>query len=79
MIVVDASVLLPALADDGRDGDVARARLQTEVDIAERYGMSRYRPRLQTGGRDHEQKQPRSTPSTQREGLLLSSSHGGQW
>ncbi|BEP13674.1 PIN domain-containing protein [Acidothermaceae bacterium B102] len=31
MIVVDASVLLPALSDDGRDGVVARARLQTEV------------------------------------------------
>lgn len=30
MIVVDASVLAPALADDGPDGDVARARLRSE-------------------------------------------------
>ncbi len=30
MIVVDASVLVTALADDGRDGDVARARLRDE-------------------------------------------------
>ena len=30
MIVVDASVLAPALADDGADGDVARARLRGE-------------------------------------------------
>ncbi len=30
MIVVDASVLVPALADDGPDGDRARARLRTE-------------------------------------------------
>lgn len=28
MIVVDASALAPALADDGPDGDVARARLR---------------------------------------------------
>lgn len=31
MIVVDASVLAPALADDGADGDQARDRLQGEV------------------------------------------------
>lgn len=31
MIVVDASVLAPALADDGADGDQARARLRGEV------------------------------------------------
>ena len=31
MIVVDASVLAPALADDGPDGDRARARLRGEV------------------------------------------------
>lgn len=31
MIVVDASVLAPALADDGTDGDLARARLRGEV------------------------------------------------
>ena len=31
MIVVDASVLAPALADDGLDGDTARARLRGEV------------------------------------------------
>lgn len=30
MIVVDASVLAPALADDGPDGDHARARLRAE-------------------------------------------------
>ncbi len=30
MIVVDASVLLPALADDGADGDRARQRLRDE-------------------------------------------------
>jgi predicted nucleic acid-binding protein len=30
VIVVDASVLAPALADDGPDGDVARARLASE-------------------------------------------------
>lgn len=28
MIVVDASVLAPALADDGEDGDAARSRLR---------------------------------------------------
>ncbi|MBM9466339.1 type II toxin-antitoxin system VapC family toxin [Nakamurella leprariae] len=31
MIVVDASVLAPALADDGPDGDQARGRLRGEV------------------------------------------------
>lgn len=31
MIVVDASVLAPALADDGADGDLARARLARET------------------------------------------------
>ena len=31
MIVVDASVLAPALADDGPDGDLARARLRGET------------------------------------------------
>lgn len=31
MIVVDASVLAPALADDGPDGDTARARLRGEA------------------------------------------------
>ena len=31
MIVVDASVLAPALADDGLDGDQARARLRDEA------------------------------------------------
>ncbi|MGH8936377.1 MAG: type II toxin-antitoxin system VapC family toxin [Acidimicrobiia bacterium] len=30
MIVVDASVLAVALSDDGRDGDIARARLRDE-------------------------------------------------
>lgn len=30
MIVVDASVLVVALADDGRDGDAARVRLRNE-------------------------------------------------
>jgi predicted nucleic acid-binding protein len=30
MIVVDASVLVPALADDGHDGDRARGRLRGE-------------------------------------------------
>ncbi len=31
MIVVDASVLVPGLVDDGRDGDAARVRLRGEV------------------------------------------------
>ncbi|MGY1590714.1 type II toxin-antitoxin system VapC family toxin [Geodermatophilus sp. SYSU D00708] len=31
MIVVDASVLVPALADDGADGDHARQRLRGQV------------------------------------------------
>lgn len=31
MIVVDASVLVPALADDGTDGELARARLRGQV------------------------------------------------
>lgn len=31
MIVVDASILAPALADDGPDGDSARARLRGET------------------------------------------------
>ena len=31
MIVVDASVVAPALGDDGLDGDVARRRLRREV------------------------------------------------
>ena len=31
MIVVDASVLAPALADDGPDGDLTRARLRGET------------------------------------------------
>ena len=31
MLVVDASVLAPALADDGPDGDVARARLRAQT------------------------------------------------
>lgn len=31
MLVVDASVLAVALADDGQDGDVARARLRGET------------------------------------------------
>lgn len=31
MLVVDASVLAPALADDGPDGDAARARLRGET------------------------------------------------
>ncbi|RFU21574.1 type II toxin-antitoxin system VapC family toxin [Geodermatophilus marinus] len=31
MIVVDASVLVTALADDGADGDLARARLRGET------------------------------------------------
>jgi predicted nucleic acid-binding protein len=34
VIVVDASVLAPALADDGADGDQARARLRDEILIA---------------------------------------------
>lgn len=31
MLVVDASALAPALADDGEDGDAARARLRGEA------------------------------------------------
>lgn len=34
MIVVDASVLAPALADDGADGDLARRRLRGERLVA---------------------------------------------
>lgn len=34
MLVVDASVLAPALADDGPDGDVARARLRGQSLVA---------------------------------------------
>ncbi len=34
MLVVDASVLAPALADDGADGDVARARLLDHALVA---------------------------------------------
>lgn len=34
MLVVDASVLAPALADDGLDGDLARARLHGQSLVA---------------------------------------------
>jgi predicted nucleic acid-binding protein len=34
VLVVDASVLAPALADDGVDGDVARARLRNHALVA---------------------------------------------
>lgn len=34
MLVPDASVLTPALADDGLDGDLARARLRGETLVA---------------------------------------------
>jgi predicted nucleic acid-binding protein len=34
VLVVDASVLAPALADDGMDGDVARARLRDHALVA---------------------------------------------
>lgn len=34
MLVVDASALVPALADDGSDGDTARARLRGQSVIA---------------------------------------------
>lgn len=34
MLVVDASVLAPALADDGLDGDLARARLRGQPLVA---------------------------------------------
>ena len=34
MLVVDASALAPALADDGADGDTARARLRGHVVVA---------------------------------------------
>ncbi len=34
MLVVDASVLAPALADDGPDGDAARTRLRGEALVA---------------------------------------------
>lgn len=34
MLVVDASVLAPALADDGPDGDAARARLRGQSLVA---------------------------------------------
>lgn len=34
MLVVDASILAPALADDGADGDKARARLRGQALVA---------------------------------------------
>ncbi len=34
MLVTDASALAPALADDGRDGDTARARLRGQALVA---------------------------------------------
>jgi len=34
MIVIDASVLVNVLADDGPDGDLARSRLAAEEDLA---------------------------------------------
>lgn len=56
MLVVDASALAPALADDGRDGDTARARLRGQSVVAPELidleTTSVIRRQLQTGHLD---------------------------
>lgn len=53
MLVVDASVLAPALADDGPDGDAARARLRRQSlaapELIDLETMSVVRRRSQAG------------------------------
>jgi predicted nucleic acid-binding protein len=57
LIVVDASVLVPALADPDSDGDTARSRLLVEPELHAPYHLdlevvSSLRRRLQTGSID---------------------------
>lgn len=56
MLVVDASVLFPALADDGSDGDAVRARLRGESlaapELIDLETESVIRRRLSVGGLD---------------------------
>lgn len=56
MLVVDASVLAPALADDGPDGDVARARMRGHAlaapELIDLETLSVIRRQLQIGGLD---------------------------
>ena len=56
MLVVDAGVLAPALADDGADGDVARARLLSHALVAPELidleTLSVIRRQLRTGALD---------------------------
>ena len=56
MLVVDASVLVPALADDGSDGDAVRARLRGESlaapELIDLETGSVIRRRLSVGGLD---------------------------
>lgn len=56
MLVVDASVLFPALADDGSDGDAVRARLRGESlaapELIDLETGSVIRRRLSVGGLD---------------------------
>ncbi len=56
MLVVDASVLAPALGDDGPDGDAARARLRGQAlaapELIDLETTSVIRRRFQTGALD---------------------------
>lgn len=56
MLVVDASVLAPALADDGADGDLARARLRGQSlaapELIDLETMSVIRGQSHSGGLD---------------------------
>ena len=56
MLVVDASVLAPALADDGADGDAARARLRGQdlaaPELIDLETLSVIRRQLRTGRLD---------------------------
>jgi predicted nucleic acid-binding protein len=56
VLVVDASALAPALADDGPDGDAARARLRGEdlvaPELIDLETVSVIRRRLQAGRLD---------------------------
>jgi predicted nucleic acid-binding protein len=53
VLVIDASVLVPAMADDGDDGDSARARLRGETlfapELIDLETMSAIRRQLQAG------------------------------
>lgn len=57
MIVVDASVLAPALADDGADGDRARCRLRGEQlvapELVDLEVLSTFRRAARAGRLDH--------------------------